>query len=64
MLYFVFTDCQQECLNGGFCNGGACECPEGFTGEYCQWLGKMADTCLHYYLITDLFTNDMGGWLS
>ena len=24
------------CLNGGSCVGGACSCPDGFTGLYCQ----------------------------
>ncbi|MCC6412622.1 MAG: hypothetical protein IT270_13240 [Saprospiraceae bacterium] len=25
-----------DCLNGGVCNDGSCDCPEGFTGDSCQ----------------------------
>lgn len=25
-----------NCLNGGFCNDGICECPEGFSGKNCD----------------------------
>lgn len=25
-----------ECLNGGTCNDGNCDCPEGYTGSICE----------------------------
>ena len=34
-------DCQGLCLNGGFCDRGICECPEGFEGEYCEFSCKL-----------------------
>ena len=31
------SDCgPQECLNNGVCEKGICECPDGFTGLYCE----------------------------
>ncbi len=26
-----------SCENGGTCTSGACRCPNGYEGEYCQW---------------------------
>ncbi len=26
-----------ECQNGGKCNDGSCQCPEGYMGQYCQY---------------------------
>jgi len=25
-----------NCLNGGSCKGGVCDCPAGFSGEFCE----------------------------
>ena len=41
-LVVVFTECvQNPCVNGGTCTGQhgldfLCECPRGFTGEFCR----------------------------
>jgi len=32
-----------SCLNGGACNDGACVCPDGFIGEYCQSIDPCAN---------------------
>ena len=32
----IITDCEQACQNGGVCIDGTCDCPEGFTGPYCE----------------------------
>ncbi|GAA4469701.1 hypothetical protein GCM10023093_29610 [Nemorincola caseinilytica] len=38
----VYTACRKDycknmvCQHGGTCNDGACICPQGFTGTYCQ----------------------------
>ncbi|XP_033117225.1 uncharacterized protein LOC117117126 [Anneissia japonica] len=29
--------CHPACRNGGYCSGGACTCPEGLTGSFCQF---------------------------
>jgi hypothetical protein len=40
------TSCQNdpceaiECQNGGSCNEGVCECPEGYEGAFCQNLNS------------------------
>ncbi|XP_022097519.1 uncharacterized protein LOC110982993 isoform X2 [Acanthaster planci] len=31
-------NCGLGCFNGGSCVAGACQCPEGFTGNYCEVL--------------------------
>jgi hypothetical protein len=52
----VWTSCKKDlckdttCLNGGVCDDGKCECPEGFEGDGCEidkrgdfrgdWAGK------------------------
>lgn len=39
MLYFQSCDnsCDSvECLNGGTCTDGACDCPSGFGGDNCE----------------------------
>jgi hypothetical protein len=39
---FTFYGCETDpcegvnCLNGGSCLDGNCECPDGFEGEFCQ----------------------------
>jgi len=30
------NDCENECLNGGTCRSGLCECATGFVGEDCS----------------------------
>ncbi len=38
----VYTSCRKDycknmvCQNGGTCNDGACICPQGYTGTYCE----------------------------
>jgi hypothetical protein len=32
----IITDCEQPCQNGGVCIDGTCDCPEGFSGPYCE----------------------------
>ena len=39
-VYHVETDCE-ECLNGGIFLGDACQCPEGFSGIYCEVEGVL-----------------------
>ncbi|PIK57627.1 hypothetical protein BSL78_05453 [Apostichopus japonicus] len=31
--------CEPLCLHGGVCRDGACQCPQGIYGEYCQHIG-------------------------
>ena len=33
---FVFAVCSPACENGGTCMNSYCECPSGYTGDYCQ----------------------------
>ena len=28
--------CDPECLNGGICSMGKCDCSQGYTGNYCE----------------------------
>lgn len=35
------------CLNGGNCNNGTCNCPEGFGGSYCELPACGAGFCEH-----------------
>src|ERR1043165_540251 len=38
----AYTSCKKDichnvaCLNGGYCKGGNCICPSGYTGSLCQ----------------------------
>lgn len=43
ILWVILTTvaCQKDCttgdcMNGGTCNLGICDCPEGYAGEYCE----------------------------
>jgi len=29
-------DCSGQCMNGGMCVNGGCQCRKGFTGNFCQ----------------------------
>ena len=40
LVYHIETDCE-ECLNGGIFLGDACDCPEGFSGIYCEVEGVL-----------------------
>ena len=33
---FIFAVCSPACENGGTCMNSYCECPSGYTGDYCQ----------------------------
>ncbi|MEO0684262.1 MAG: hypothetical protein AAFY76_04210 [Cyanobacteria bacterium J06649_11] len=38
-IVFTFQSCRCDdvnCLNGGICNNGECDCPIGFIGESCE----------------------------
>jgi hypothetical protein len=49
---FFFQSCTldpcdaQVCMNGGICEDGDCDCPEGYSGESCEtvWRTKMLGT--------------------
>ena len=30
------TNCVGQCQNGGICQRGACVCPSGYTGTFCE----------------------------
>ena len=38
--FFIFADCSPACQNGGICRSSSsnayCNCPSGYTGDYCQ----------------------------
>jgi len=42
LAFFSITSCQEDpcdnllCVNGGICNEGKCDCPEGFGGSNCN----------------------------
>lgn len=55
LLCLTFYSCKKEmnepdlceniaCLNGGFCENGTCNCPEGFTGDNCE-IEVIVDPC-------------------
>lgn len=29
-------DCSGQCMNGGMCVNGGCQCRKGYTGNFCQ----------------------------
>lgn len=36
LLNGVIEDCSGQCMNGGMCLNGACNCRKGFTGTFCE----------------------------
>ena len=30
------SDCSGQCMNGGVCLNGKCECRKGYSGDFCQ----------------------------
>ena len=47
---FYIADCSPACQNGGTCNHSSsnvhCDCPRGYTGDYCQYRG--IHCCTHH----------------
>lgn len=56
ILTLLSQSCKDECKevicqNGGACVDGACACPQGFTGDYCEIpIGNTSDTI---YFVVD-----------
>eukprot|EP00795_Rhopilema_esculentum_P014538 gene14538-5605_t len=38
------NSCDPECLNGGLCSMGKCNCSQGFTGNYCETVLNLTAT--------------------
>ena len=36
MLFLSVEVCSPECLNGGICQNGVCDCPANWEGDHCQ----------------------------
>jgi hypothetical protein len=47
-------DCPYNCLNHGVCEGGACLCNKGWTGDYCQ-----DSECANFAVLCPFFFNSV-----
>ena len=45
-----------ECLNGGTFTGGSCDCPDGFSGTYCEVEGALFVVILDSDLFSKLLS--------
>ena len=60
-MTLVFTSCDDcrnvECENGGVCEEGICDCPDGFSGELCE----IEDLCITEDIDCGAYGNCEGG---
>lgn len=43
LLNGKIEDCSGQCMNGGVCLNGGCECRKGFSGNFCQIIEYVPD---------------------